>query len=103
MEINLASRRILSSLPLGVPPDLKSGVKKCPNLLMLCGFEIRSKGGCFPFVVVGGLQIPRFNRSNLFLRRIANPPGRLAGDFMERLAGFKSAEILAGDLASRRM
>ena len=46
--------------PLGVPPDLKSGVKKCPNLLMLCGFEIRSKGGCFPFVVVGGLQIPRF-------------------------------------------
>ena len=49
-----------SSLLLGVPPDLKSGVKKCPNLLMLCGFEIRSKGGCFPFVVVGGLQIPRF-------------------------------------------
>ena len=46
--------------PLGVPPDLKSGVKKCPNLLMLCGFEIRSKGGCFPFVVVGELQIPRF-------------------------------------------
>ena len=34
---------------------------------------------------------------------IANPPGRLAGDFMERLTGFKSAEILAGDLASRRM
>ena len=24
--------------------DLKSGIKKCPNLLMLCGFEIRSKG-----------------------------------------------------------
>ena len=41
MEINLASRRILSSLPLGVPPDLKSGVKKCPNLFMLSGFAIR--------------------------------------------------------------
>ena len=32
--------------PLGVPPDLQSGVKKCPNLLMLCGFAIRSKGVC---------------------------------------------------------
>ena len=28
------------------PPDLKSGVKKCPNLLRLCGFAIRSKGVC---------------------------------------------------------
>ena len=28
---------------------------------------------------LGGLQIPRFDRSNLFLRRIANPSGRLAG------------------------
>ena len=46
--------------PPGVPPDLQSGVKKCPNLLMLCGFAIRSKEECFPFVVVGGLQIPRF-------------------------------------------
>ena len=32
--------------PLGVPPDLQSGVKRCPNLLMLCGFAIRSKGVC---------------------------------------------------------
>ena len=30
--------------PLGVPPDLKSGVKKCPNLFRPCGFAIRSKG-----------------------------------------------------------
>ena len=37
--------------PPGVPPDLKSGVKKCPNLLMLCGFEIRSKGACLSFLV----------------------------------------------------
>ena len=33
--------------PPGVPPDLKSGVKKCPNLFMLCGFAIRSKGVYF--------------------------------------------------------
>ena len=44
--------------PPGVPPDLQSGVKKCPNLFRLCGFAIRSKGECFFFV--GGLQIPRF-------------------------------------------
>ena len=43
--------------PLGVPPDLKSGVKKCPNLFRLCGFEIRSKGVCF-----------------FFYRGITNPP-----------------------------
>ena len=29
---------------------------------------------------IGGLQIPRLNRSNLFLRRIANPSGRLTED-----------------------
>ena len=38
-----------SVIPLGVPPDLESGVKKCPNLFRLCGFAIRSKGECFPF------------------------------------------------------
>ncbi len=36
-------------VPLGVPPDLKSGVKKRPNLFRLCGFAIRSKGVCFSF------------------------------------------------------
>ena len=45
--------------PLGVPPDLESGVKKCPNLFRLCGFAIRSKGECISFCCVGGLQIPR--------------------------------------------
>ena len=30
------------SPPSGVPPDLQSGVKKCPNLFMICGFAIRS-------------------------------------------------------------
>ena len=28
--------------PLGVPADLQSAVKKCPNLFMLCGFAIPS-------------------------------------------------------------
>ena len=44
---------------------------------MLCGFEIRSKGVCLSFYW-GDYKSPGFNRSNLFLRRIANPPGRLA-------------------------
>ena len=43
----------------------------------------------------GGLQIPRFHRSNLFLRRIANPPGRLAEDFSPgRLAEDFSLDAL---------
>ena len=37
------------TFPLGVPPDLESGIKKCPNLFRFCGFAIRSKGVCFPF------------------------------------------------------
>ena len=64
--------------PLGVPPDLESGVKKCPNLFRLCGFAIRSKGECIS-LLLGDYKSPGFNRSNLFLRRISNPPGRLAG------------------------
>ena len=53
------------TFPLGVPPDLESGVKKCPNLFRLCGFVIRSKGVCL-----------------FFCWGIANPPGRLSGDFL---------------------
>mgnify|MGYP004585034573 FL=1 len=41
-----SARRLSEASPLGVPPDLQSGVKRCPNLLMLCGFAIRSKGVC---------------------------------------------------------
>ena len=44
--------------PLGVPPDLESGVKKCPNLLRLCGFEIRSKGECISFLLCWGITNP---------------------------------------------
>ena len=53
------------SPPSGVPPDLQSGVKKCPNLFSLCGFAIRSKGGCFSFCW-GDYKSPGFYRSNLF-------------------------------------
>ena len=48
--LKLAFRRICNPTPpLGVPLDLQSGVKKCPNLFRLCGFAIRSKGVCFLF------------------------------------------------------
>ena len=33
----------------------------------------------FLLLLLGDYKSPGFNRSNLFLRRIANPPGRLAG------------------------
>ena len=58
---------------------------------------------------MGDYKSPGFNRSNLFLRRISNPPGRLAGDFVN-LAGAKrlegdfvnlaGAKRLAGDFAN---
>ena len=46
------------TFPSGVPPDLESGVKKCPNLFRLCGFAIRSKGECFPFLLCWGITNP---------------------------------------------
>ena len=45
---------------------------------MFCGFAIRSREIVICYGL-GGLQIPWFDRSNLFLRRISNPSGRLAG------------------------
>ena len=49
-----------SFFPLGVSTDLQ--------------FPVIGSGS----FVIGGLQIPRFHRSNIFLRRISNPPGRAA-------------------------
>ena len=68
--------------PLGVPLDLKSSVKNV--LTFLCFADLQSALLClhlsFSFVVgVGDYKSPGFNRSNLFLRRISNPPGRLTG------------------------
>lgn len=44
---------------------------------MFCGFAIRSREIVICYGL-GGLQIPWFDRSNLFLRRISIPSGRLA-------------------------
>ncbi len=55
---------------------------------MFCGFAIRSREIVICYGL-GGLQIPWFDRSNLFLRRISNPSGRLAG--YGRLAGCGTA------------
>ena len=43
--------------------------------LRICNPQQRS----MLFLLLGDCKSPGFNRSNLFLRRIANPPGRLAG------------------------
>ena len=77
-----ASRRICN-------PALKN------VLTYWCSADLQSAASeiAFPFIFVGGLQIPRFDRSNLFLRRISNPPGRLAGDFMVMPGGFETIII----------
>ena len=50
------------------------------NVLTYLGSaDLQSAAKEYAFPFVGGLKSPSFNRSNLFLRRIANPPGRLAG------------------------
>ena len=45
-----------------------------------------------------GLQIPRLKRSNIFLRRIANPPERLAEDFIA-----KTLEHLVEDFIAKTL
>ena len=70
---------ISADYPVRRSADLQSAVKKCPNLFGLCGFVIRNKQEC-PYLILGDYKSPGFNRSNLFLRRISNPAGRLAGD-----------------------
>ena len=53
-----------SFFPFGVSTDLQSVVKKCPNLFVPGDLQSPVIGsGSF---VIGGLQIPRFHRSNLF-------------------------------------
>ena len=67
--------------PIGVPPDLKSGVKKGPCLLKICGFEIRSKQDCFSYWCWG----------------IANPPILIGRIFLT--ADCKSARTPNGSLS----
>ena len=84
-----ASRRICN-------PALK-------NVLTYLGSaDLQSAAKEYALPFIGGLQIPRCYRSNLFLRRISNPPGRLAGlRSWRRLAGLRSWRRLA-DLRSWR-
>ena len=77
--------------PLGVPTDLQSVVKKWPNLFIFCGFAIRSRGECY-VLWIRGLQIPWFDRSNIFLWRIANPSGRLTGYGTAGEGGFQGTK-----------
>ena len=75
--------------------DLQSAVKKCPNHFGLCGFVIRNKQEC-PYLILGDYKSPGFNRSNLFLRRISNPSGRLS---VSNLSGRLSVSNLSGRLS----
>ena len=88
-SLRQASRRICN-------PALK-------NVLTYLGSaDLQSAAKEYALPFIGGLQIPRCYRSNLFLRRISNPPGRLAGlRSWRRLAGLRSWRRLA-DLRSWR-
>ena len=56
------------------------------NVLTYLGFaDLQSATSSLCFWVVGDYKSPGFNRSNLFLRRISNPPGRLTGDIFDNL------------------
>ena len=46
-----------------------------------------------PFLLLGDYKSPGFNRSNLFLRRISNPPGRLTEDVLNPL-GCLTEDVL---------
>ena len=82
MEINLASRRILASLPLGVPPDLKSGVKNV--LTFLCSADLQSAA------IKNAIN-------NKGCRGIINPPVLIGRTFFT--ADFKSAGTPSGFIA----
>ena len=49
----------------------------------------------FLLLGLGDYKSPGFNRSNLFLRRISNPPGRLAGLRLPFQAGTPSGVAFA--------
>ncbi len=56
-----------------------------------------------PFLLLGDYKSPGFNRSNLFLRRISNPPGRLTEDVLNP-PGRLTEDVLnpPGILATQR-
>ena len=89
-------KHVSADYPVRRSADLQSAVKKCPNLFGHCGFAIRNIQFVLFEVLLGDYKSPGFNRSNLFLRRISNPPGRLAGDFLLTPSGRLSFDAWRG-------
>ena len=63
--------------PSGVPADLQSGVKKCPNLFRICGFAIRSKE--YAFFFCWGIKNPPFFIGRTFLTADCKSAGTPSG------------------------
>ena len=70
--------------PIGVPPDLQSGVKKGPYLLKICGFEIRSKQDCFSYWC-WGITNPPILIGRIFLTADCKSAGTPNGSQSKRI------------------
>ena len=68
--------------PLGVRRICNPPLKHVLTYLGFADLQSATSCLCFLGLLLGDCKSPGFNRSNLFLRRISNPPGRLAGDFL---------------------
>ena len=68
--------------PLGVRRICNPPLKNVLTYLGFADLQSATSSLCFLGLLLGDCKSPGFNRSNLFLRRISNPPGRLAGDFL---------------------
>ena len=68
--------------PLGVRRICNPPLKNVLTYLGFADLQSATSSLCFLGLLLGDCKSPGFNRSNLFLRRISNPPGRLSGDFL---------------------
>ena len=64
--------------PLGVRRICNPPLKHVLTYLGFADLQSATSSLCFLGLLLGDCKSPGFNRSDLFLRRIANPPGRLA-------------------------
>ena len=55
------------------------------------------------FLLLGDYKSPGFNRSNLFLRRISNPPGRLAGGARAFALSLRPVTVGSGRIAAMEL
>ena len=78
---SLCCQRTLS-FPVRRSADLQSAVKNVLTYLGFADLQSATSSLCFLGLLLGDCKSPGFNRSNLFLRRISDPQGRLAGDFL---------------------